>query len=92
MKFIDKMKSSREMKELTIERIDKAIVAGSSDKEISPEEMAKLYKLRLEVKLGHVPAGDLWKIAANVAVVAVLVGVEMSTILNQKGSRFIKVL
>lgn len=54
--------------------------------------MVGLLDQKRKVKMNAVEVGDVVKAAANVAVVAVLVGFEMGNILNQKGSRFLKVL
>lgn len=101
MKFIENFKASREAKERAVLRIDREIddrwrshMPDGSENEnyISADEMSKLMDMRRKIVLNGIDAGDILKVVANVAVVAVIVGFEVRNIMSQKGSRFIKVL
>lgn len=91
MQWIDNLKAAKKVKKDVIDSIDEAIAKGRLDG-ISAEEMSKLMDMRRKAKLDGVEAGDVLKVIANVTIVAVLVGFEMSHVMNQKGARFIKVL
>ena len=86
MKMFEDWKQSRKVKRDVIKKIDECIDSAEG------ERVAELMKKRREVSFNGVDAGDVLKVVANVLVVGVLVGFEMSHIMNQKGSRFIKSL
>lgn len=108
MKLLREWKENRAIKRMTIGRIEQEIAelclkdsgefitvpaADGKTMEITvAERVTTLMKERREIKYNGVDTGDVLKVAANVAIVAVIVGFEMSHIMNQKGSRFIKAL
>ena len=83
--FEDYKKSKMEKREL-IDKINADILASEN-----AEATQQLVEAR-KVAMNGLDAGDILKVAANVAVVIVMVGFEISHIMNQKGARFIKVL
>jgi hypothetical protein len=87
MKFIENFKTSREVKQHTLDELDAQILSSTD-----AEEISKLMDIRRKIRLNDIDAGDILKVVANVAVVAVIVGFEVRNIMSQKGSRFIKVL
>lgn len=96
MKLFDSFNQSRKIKKRVIEKIDADILNACDDDRIDVDEVVGLMDARRKVQLngneqGIAPA-DVLKVVANVAIVGVMIGFEMSHILNQKGSRFVKAL
>ena len=91
MKWIERIKEDRKANERVIKAINDAI-ENSDDNEESVEELHKLLKMRRDIKMRGIDTGDVLKVVGNVAVVMVIVGFEMSNIMNSKASRFIKVM
>lgn len=93
MKLFSKFRASREAKKERIAHIDKIIDANKyGDAQLTVEELSTLLTERRKIQTNGVDAGDIFKGIVNVTVVAVMIGFEMSHIMNQKGSRFVKVL
>jgi hypothetical protein len=88
MKMFESIKASKEAKKKTVEKIDSEIAAGDK----SAKEMAELVSLRSKVKLNGVEATEFFKGAMNVIVVGIIIVFEFGHIMNQKASRFLKVL
>jgi hypothetical protein len=87
--MFENRKNEQARKKKVIEILDEQIL---NDDELSPEDRVRLLTARRMEKNNGLDVGDILKVAANVAVLLVLVGVETHQILSQKGSRFIKVL
>jgi hypothetical protein len=89
-------RKSREIRQAVLNKLDEELMGACNDDRVSPEEVVKMMDARRKVELnGHeqgISRSDVLKVVANVAIVAVMVGFEMSHIMNQKGSRFIKAL
>jgi len=101
MKWFENWKIEREVKRFVIDEFNAEICAGNSEagsesevptKALTAEEQYELLKKKRDVKMNGIEVNEVLKVIANVAIVAVLVGFEMSQILSQKGSRFVKVL
>ena len=91
MKWIEKIKEDRRVNAIVIEAINKEI-EKSNESDESVEELHNLLKMKRDIKMRGIDTGDVLKVVGNVAVVMVIVGFEMSNIMNSKASRFIKVM
>ena len=91
MKWFKNCKNEKEVKKIVVDKIDEEI-RGESTSDATARDLADLLKIRREVKMNGVEPKEILAVVANVAIVLVMIGFEVSHILNQKGSRFIKVL
>ena len=91
MKLFENFKNEREVKKLVTDKIDDEI-RSENVSDATARDLADLLRIRREVKFGGIEPKDILPVVANVAIVIVMVGFEVSHILSQKGSRFIKVL
>jgi hypothetical protein len=87
--MFDKIKKERKRKQFVVDKINEEM-DKYDEEDSSIEQLIELQEKKRSVKLNGVSAGDVFKAVANVAVVVVIVGFEMSHIMNQKASRFIK--
>lgn len=91
MNWFKRLKTERAVKRQVIDTINEQI-ALCNNAEDDVETLHKLLKSKRDVKMNGIEVGDALKVVANIAVVTVIVGFELSHIMNQKGSRFIKTL
>jgi|PlaIllAssembly_1097288.scaffolds.fasta_scaffold195262_3 hypothetical protein len=89
--MFERFKKEREIKRLVIDSLNEEIMK-SDEGEDSVETLYSLWEKKQVVKLNGVSAGDVLKVVANVAIVGVIIGFEMSHVMNAKASRFIKTL
>ena len=106
MNWFENRKAEKETKQFVIDELNKEILAAEYELEVTDkngnksietktndaEHRAALMEKKRAIKMHYIDPGDVLKVVANVAIVIVMVGFEVSHIMNQKGSRFIKVL
>lgn len=96
MKLFQNFRKTQEVNQAVIDRLDEEILAAANDSRVTTEDLIGLMDARRKVKLNGNEQGispsDILKVVANVAIVGVMVGFEMSHIMNQKGTKFIKPL
>ena len=92
MSWFERMKAERDSKRDVIEALNYRIKVASKVTDPDVESMVKYADMKRKIKMNGVEVSDAVKVIGNIAVVAVIVGFEMSHIMSQKGSRFIKTL
>lgn len=91
MGWLQNRKFEKELKRTTIDSINMEIESGNLDLE-GVKNLHEIVKIKRDIKMNGVEIGDVVKIVGNVIVVVAVVGFEISHIINQKASRFLKVL
>ena len=90
--MFEKLKKEKKMKDLVVEKINEEIEQKINAPGTDAREVFELWEKKQAVRMNGLRMSDAAKIAANVIIVGVIIGFEMSHVMNKTATKFIKPL